>query len=273
MAGEAGAPSGEGPFSLQFLGTGTSVGVPLIGCKCPVCTSSDPRDSRMRSAAYVRLGERALLLDAGPDLRSQCLRWGVLRVDAVFITHLHADHIFGFDDIRRFNTLQQNRTIACYAGPETLEGMRRIFPYISNRPNAQGLYRPLIDFCPVSGPFEALGARLTPLPVVHGTTETLGVRVDFAGHALAYLPDVHLIPEETLAQMAGLDVLVLNLLRQRPHPTHLTLEQACAYARRIGARRTYFTHLSHLLRQVELDALLPPTMAAAYDGLQVQVGR
>lgn len=256
------------PFSLQFLGTGTSVGVPLIGCTCPVCTSADPRDRRRRACAYVRLGERALLLDAGPDLREACLQWRVARVDAVFITHLHADHIFGFDDLRRFNTIQGNQVIPCYGGPETLEGMRRIFPYITTRPNAQGLYRPLIDFVPVQGPFEALGARFTPLRVVHGNLETLGVRVDFAGRSLAYLPDVHELPEETLAQLQGLDLLVLNLLRLRPHPTHLTLEKAVDYARALAPRQTFFTHLSHDLLHAEFAPHLPPGMAIAWDGME-----
>lgn len=256
-------------FALRFLGTGTSVGVPLIGCGCPVCRSDDPRDRRWRSAATVSLGERVLLLDAGPDLRSQCLRWKVPRVDAVFVTHLHADHVFGFDDVRRYNTLQGGQVISCFAGPETLAGLRRIFPYISDRPNAQGLYRPLIDFVPVRGPFEALGARLTPLPVVHGDIETNGLRIDFAGRSLAYIPDVHEIPESTLALLGGLDLLVLNMLREREHPTHLTLARALGYAARVGARRTLFTHLSHDLSHAALEARLPPTVGVAHDGLEV----
>lgn len=258
-------------FDFTFLGTGTSVGIPMIGCYCPVCSSTDPRDRRWRTAAYVRLGGRGLLLDAGPDLRAQCLQWHVPRVDAVFITHLHADHIFGFDDIRRFNTLQGNAVIPCYAGAETLDGMHRIFPYISTRPNAQGLYRPLIDFVPVSAPFEALGARLTPLPVVHGAFETLGLRIDFAGHSVAYLPDVHEIPQATLRQMEGLDLLVLNLLRLREHPTHLTMAAAVDYAQRIAARQTLFTHLSHDLLHADLAARLPAGMGVAYDGLTVSL--
>ncbi|MBR5591332.1 MAG: MBL fold metallo-hydrolase [Kiritimatiellae bacterium] len=253
-------------FTAQFLGTGTSVGVPLIGCTCPVCKSSDPRDNRLRSSLYVTLGERALLIDAGPDLRAQCLRWQVPRVDAVFITHLHADHIFGFDDVRRFNTLQDNQVIHCYSGPETIDGMRRIFPYISNKPNGQGLYRPLIEFCPVIAPFEAFGARIIPLPVVHGKAETNGIRIDFNGASLAYVPDVHEIPESTLALMAGVDVLILNMLRERVHPTHLTLSQSLAYAERIAAPKTFFTHLSHDLLHADLVAQLPPQITPAYDG-------
>lgn len=256
-------------FSLQFLGTGTSVGLPMIGCSCAVCTSTDPHDQRMRSAAYVRLGDKGLLLDAGPDLRMQCLRWKVPRVDAVFITHLHADHIFGFDDIRRFNTIQQNQLITCYGGPKTLEGMQRIFPYIGSRPNPMGLYRPLIDFVPQTGPFEALGATLTPLPVIHGNSETFGIRIDFAGKSLAYVPDVHEIPSSTLALMQHLDLLVLNLLRVRLHPTHLTLEQSLAYAAQINAAETRFIHFSHDLSHAQLLTHMPPHCAPAYDGLRL----
>ncbi len=254
-------------FTVQLLGTGTSVGVPMIGCHCPVCTSSDPHDRRLRASSYVTLGEHALLLDAGPDLREQCLQWGVPRVDAVFITHLHADHVFGFDDIRRFNTLQGNQVIPCFAGTETIAGLRRIFPYISSTPNPQGLYRPLITFTPVASAFDALGARLTPLPVQHGSLETFGLRIDFAGHAFAYIPDVHFIPDATLGLLTDLDLLVLNCLRSRPHPTHLTLAQALDYASRIGARETLFTHLSHDALHAELSSTLPPGVHLGYDGL------
>ena len=167
----------NGDFSILFLGTGTSTGVPLIGCGCEVCRSRDPRDERLRSSALVTLGGRTLLLDAGPDFRAQCLRRRVSRIDAVFITHAHADHLFGFDDIRRFNTMQGNAVIPCYAGPDTIAGMHRVFPYITQRRNTLGLYRPLIDFIPVTAPFEALGARLTPLPVIHGSIETNGLRI------------------------------------------------------------------------------------------------
>ncbi len=255
-----------GRFTAQFLGTGTSVGVPLIGCICPVCTSSDPRDTRFRSSLYVSLEGRGLVIDTGPDFRTQCLKWQVPRVDAVFITHLHADHIFGFDDLRRFNTIQNNQVISCYAGAETLAGMRNIFPYIAETPHVQGLYRPLIRFCPVQEPFECLGAKLTPLPVVHGNLETYGLRIDFDGRALAYLPDVHEIPVGTLDALRGLDVLILNMLRQRPHPTHLALEQSLAYVETVAPKQTFFTHLSHDLRHAELLSMLPPHIAPAYDG-------
>ncbi len=259
----------DAEFTLQFLGTGTSVGVPLIGCTCEVCTSTDPRDQRLRSSLYLSINGKGLLLDAGPDFRTQCLKWQVPRVDAVFITHLHADHIFGFDDIRRFNTLQENQVIPCFGSPDTIAGMRRIFPYISDRPNTQGLYRPLIEFTSVCAPFQCLGATLTPLPLIHGNLETYGLRVEANGKAIAYLPDVHEIPESTLEQLEGLDVLILNMLRERAHPTHLTLEQALAYAERLQAKQTFFTHLSHDLTHRTLEGKLPPTVAPAYDGLRV----
>ncbi len=256
-------------FSVCILGSGTSSGVPLIGCHCPVCTSTDPRDQRLRASIYLSLNGKGLIVDTGPDFRMQCLKWQVPRVDAVFITHLHADHIFGFDDLRRFNTIQDNQTIACYAGPETLAGIQRTFPYISNQPDPQGLYRPMIDFIPVVNPVCALGAKLTPLPVRHGRVETCGLRVDFEGKSLAYIPDVHEIPEATFELLQGLDMLIINMLRLRPHPTHLTLEQSLAYVQRIGAKQTLLTHISHDLLHTEIVPLLPPTITPAHDGLTV----
>jgi phosphoribosyl 1,2-cyclic phosphate phosphodiesterase len=175
--------------------------------------------------------------------------------------------VFGFDDVRRFNTLQNNQVIYCYAGEATIAGMKRTFPYISNKPNTQGLYRPLIEFCAVGQTFEAFGATFTLLPVQHGGIETNGLRIDFNQHAIAYIPDVHHIPEETLPLLQGLDVLIINMLRERPHPTHLTLEQSLAYAQQIGAKQTYFTHLSHDLLHTEIEQKMPAHIAPAHDGL------
>ncbi|MEG1552177.1 MAG: MBL fold metallo-hydrolase [Kiritimatiellia bacterium] len=260
----------ESSFTLRFLGTGTSVGVPMIGCACPVCTSTDPHDRRRRSSVYLSLNGQGVLIDAGPDLREQCLQWKVPRIDAIFITHLHADHIFGFDDVRRFNTLQSDQIISCFGGPDTIAGMHRIFNYITERPTV-GLYRPLIRFVPVEAPFDELGAHWTPLPVLHGNDETNGLRIDFNGHSVAYIPDVHRIPEDTLAHLQKLDVLILNTLRLRGHPTHLTLDAALAYIRQLAPKRAFLTHLSHDLTHAQLSALLPSGVEAAYDGLELIV--
>ncbi len=259
-------------FRLQFLGTGTSTGVPLIGCQCHVCTSKDSKDKRFRTSAYFTLGDKHLIVDTGPDFRMQCLQWQVPRVDAVYITHLHADHMFGFDDVRRYNTLQNNEVIQCFSGPETIEGMRRVFPYIDDKHNAtSGLYRPCIAFRPITDSTQFYDAKLTPLPVIHGKAETQGLRIDAYNKSVAYIPDVHEIPETTFPLLEGLDLLVLNLLRERPHPTHLTLERALAYAERIGAKQTYFTHISHDLTHEELSTRLKPNQAIAYDGLVVEL--
>ncbi len=261
-------PMDKHRFNIRFLGTGTSTGVPMIGCDCPVCTSEDPRDWRDRTSIYLTLADKGILIDTGPEMRIQCVKWRVPRVDAICITHLHADHIFGFDDIRRFNTMQGAQPIPCFASPETIDGLQRIFPYIGANPNAEGLYRPQIIFTPVTSSFETCGARITPLPVIHGKVETYGFRVDFEGRAMAYLPDVHDIPKETLVQMQGLDCLILNLLRQRYHPTHLTLERATAFAQIIRAKQTYYTHFSHDFTHAQL---LERIQSPAYDGLTIDL--
>ncbi len=256
-------------FELQFLGTGTSIGVPLIGCNCPVCSSKDPRDNRCRSSLYVTYGKRALLIDTPPDFRTQALRFGVPRIDAVAITHLHADHIFGFDDVRRYNTLQGNAIIPTYAHPETIRGMKRIFDYITQTPT-KGFYRPLIDFVEQSTPFEPWsGMLVTPLPVVHGDDPMQGYRIDCEGHAIAYICDCHYIPESTLELLHDLDIMILDGLRHAPHRTHLTIDEALDYFERIQAKDSYLTHLSHDVTQAEFDTTLPQGVHAAYDGLSI----
>ncbi len=254
-------------FTFQFLGTGTSVGVPMIGCRCPVCTSTDPRDKRMRSALYVTLGDRAVLIDTPPDFREQALRFDLPRVDAVLFTHLHADHIFGFDDIRRFNTIQNNAIIPAYADPATLSGLRRIFPYIGETA-ADGLFRPLIHFHEVTAPFTLFGARITPLPARHGKETVTGYRIDSADRSLAYIPDCNAIPESTLANLADLDALILDALRDRPHRTHMSVSQALEVIARVKPRRAYLTHICHEISHADLAGRLPPAVEPAYDGLR-----
>ena len=257
---------------LTFLGTGTSVGVPQIGCTCPTCTSDDPRDRRRRTGLYVQTPGMAFVVDAPPEFRLACLELGVLDVRACLLTHVHMDHIAGFDDLRRFNTLNGKTVLPCFASPETIDAMHRIFPYIGTKPNEQGLYRPMIDFRPVKRAFRLGDVRVMPLPVVHGGTPTYGYLFEHAGRRVAYVSDCHEIPPKTLAKMRGVDVMVLDCLRDtRPHPTHLTLDRALAYMRAIAPRRGYFVHMCHDVKHAEFEARLPRGIRLTYDGMKIRV--
>lgn len=257
-------------LTLQFLGTGTSVGVPQIGCRCPVCTSSDPRDTRRRSGVYVRAGKVAFVIDTPPEFRLACLAYRVARVDAVVLTHAHMDHVAGFDDVRRFNTLNGRTVLPCYAAAETIEAMHHIFPYITEEPNPRGLYRPMIHFTAVAQPFAIGDVTLTPLPVVHGP-RTNGYLMERQGRRMVYMPDCAEIPPQTKALMQNLDVLVLDCLRERVHPTHMNLERALAVVAELAPRRTYFTHLCHDVSHAALQRKLPRGVRVAYDGLKIRI--
>ena len=266
-------------LSLQFLGTGTSVGVPQIGCACATCTSADPRDRRRRTGAYVRTEGAAFLVDTPPEMRLAALELGIVKVDAVVVTHCHMDHIAGFDDVRRVNTLNGSpgpdgkivgAPMPCYGAPETLDGLRKVFPYITDHANEQGLFRPMIEFTPVEGAFAIGDATLTPLPVEHGP-RTNGYLIESGGARLAYVSDCAAIPETTLELMGGVDMLVLDCLRVRPHPTHFNLEAALAAVDRIRPGRTFFVHMCHEVRHADFEATLPERVRLAYDGLKVEV--
>ena len=256
-------------FDLLFLGTGTSVGVPMIGCDCPVCSSQDPRDWRRRSAAYVRVGGAGILIDTPPDLREQALVFKVRDVSAILITHSHADHLMGFDDIRRFNTINK-AVMPIYAPPEVLAEVRNIFHYVSDTATS-GLYRPLAEFRGITAPFEIGGARITPVPVIHGTSTVCGYRIDFAGRSLGYVPDCAAMPEESFALLAGVDVMVLDALRDTPHPAHLTVADSLAALARINAKRSYLIHMCHDLGHGPLQLRLPKNVFVSYDGLCVSI--
>ncbi len=268
-------------FRQRFLGTGTSTGVPMVGCDCPVCRSDDPLNHRLRSSAYLSAGDLRVLIDTSPDFRQQALRADIRRVDAVLVTHAHVDHLFGPDDIRRINTVQGGAPMPLYASTAAIADIRRIFDYVF-RPNVPGTYRPKLDLIPSDAPFtirpaaaEGEPLRVTPVPVTHGWTATQGFRFDFAGRSLAYMPDLNALPEEGRAAVKGVDTLVIDTLRHRPHPTHLSLDQSLEIIADLRPGRAYLTHLCHDLDHraltAELDARQLPHVRPAYDSLEVEL--
>lgn len=259
-------------MKLRFLGTGTSFGIPVIGCTCAVCTSTDPRDRRSRHAALLQEEDgRALLIDTPPELRLQLLAAGVSRIDAVWFTHAHADHTHGIDDLRVFSA-RMRRPVDAYADPHTADFLRSKFTYIFDpdyRP-PEGTTKPeirLTAFDPVT-PVDIAGFRVTPVEVPHGDIAAFGFRTGDLG----YITDAKRLSDRALEILAGSRVLVLNALWfGHPHPTHFNVEEAVAVARDIGAERTYLTHLTHRVRHQALLEALPPGVEPAYDGLTIDL--
>ncbi len=251
---------------IVFLGTGTSHGIPAIGCRCEVCTSDDPRNRRRRSSLWVRAGRASLLIDASPDFRQQALDAGVDRVDALFLTHGHADHVFGMDDLRRFNEIQRE-AIPVYAGAGTMAVVRRTFAYALEGGESASS-RPRLDPRPLAGPVEVGGVRVTPVEVFHGAPLVHGFRIDGDGRSLGYVPDCSALPEPAVAAFRGVDVMILDALRPSPHPTHLSLPQSLALLARIGAGRSYVTHLCHRLEHEATQRSLPAGCHVPHDGLE-----
>jgi phosphoribosyl 1,2-cyclic phosphate phosphodiesterase len=254
---------------LTFLGTGTSFGVPQIGCSCAVCRSADPRDRRSRSAALIEVGGAAILIDTPPELRLQLIAGGVSRVDAVVYTHEHADHISGIDDLRIFSVRQQ-RALPVYGPPETLDRLRGSFSYIFDDQRAyEGTSKPDLDLRAIEPgrAVDVAGVEVLPLAFRHGHLRVYGYRIG----ALAYITDAKAVDEAERRQLEGLDTLVLNALWWRPHPTHLSIAEAVETAQALGARRTFLTHLTHETGHAELAGQLPAGIVPAYDGLTVEV--
>jgi phosphoribosyl 1,2-cyclic phosphate phosphodiesterase len=253
---------------LLFLGTGTSVGVPVIGCECATCTSSDPRDKRMRCGLVLGLPGGNLLIDTPPDLRTQLLREGVRLIHAVLFTHEHVDHLYGLDDLRLFPYyLGHPMPLYCEAPVE--DRIRRAFDYAFTQDvksvHPGGIPQLSFHRIPRDEPFELLGSRVIPIPLEHGRFRVLGFRFG----NVAYCTDTNGIPEPSWPLLKNLDVLILDALRHRFHPTHFSLAEAVEVAQRIGARRTFFTHMAHDLPHAATNAELPEGMELAYDGLSI----
>jgi phosphoribosyl 1,2-cyclic phosphate phosphodiesterase len=253
---------------LVFLGTGTSIGVPVIGCGCPTCTSTNPRNNRLRCSLVLGLPGGNLLVDTTPDLRTQLLREKIGIVHATLFTHDHADHVFGLDDLRLF-PYYLGHAMPIYCEEQVEDRIRKSFDYAfleEAKHYAGGV--PQIEFVRIGlEPFEVLGFRIIPMRLAHGRFRVLGFRFG----NIAYCTDTNYIPPESLALLQGLDVLVLDSLRHKPHPTHYSLEQAVEVAKGLGAKRTLFTHLSHDLEHEATNAALPEGMELAYDGLRLRL--
>jgi riboflavin kinase/FMN adenylyltransferase len=251
--------------SIEVLGSGTSVGVPSIGCHCEVCRSSDPRDKRLRPSVLLRYNGRAVLIDCGPDFRQQALRADMDRLDAIVLTHSHADHIMGIDDVRPFN-FRQRQTIPVYGSRETIATVRQAFRYIFEVMHTQATIPKIETHIFTNDPFELFGLTFTPVPVWHGVGPTVhGFRFGSA----AYLTDHQTIPEASMRLLENLDVLFLDGLRHRDHPTHSTVKQALANVARLKPRRAYLTHICHELGHAQTEAALPPAVTLSFDGLKL----
>ncbi len=259
-------PGAADTITITVLGSGTSVGVPTIGCHCAVCTSTDPRDNRLRPSVVVRYGGRNVLIDTTPDFRQQALRAHIDCLDAIVFTHAHADHIMGLDDVRPFN-FRQKSSIPLYASPETIQALHRVFQYVfADRAPESSV--PKLELHPLDGqPFDLFGLEFVPIPLEHGRSLIYGYR--FGG--AAYLTDHSGIPEESMEKLRGLDVLFLDALRHKPHPTHTTVARALRYVEELAPRRAFFTHICHDLPHAETERQFPPHVRLAYDGLEIAV--
>ena len=249
---------------MTLLGVGSSAGTPAVGCKCATCLSDDPRNQRTRCSAAITLDSgEVLLIDTGPDLRQQSLREGLCRVDAVLYTHTHADHLHGIDDLRAFCQLQRQQ-IPLYGNHDAMEHIAAKFGYALRE--ARDFWDlPILKANKVAGPFQLFGTTIRPIPVKHGNSDIYGYRVG----NMAYITDVSEIPADSLDMLQGLELLLLDCLRYKPHPTHINLEQSLAYATLINAKATYMIHMTHEMEYAAVSQMLPENVYVAYDGLKL----
>jgi phosphoribosyl 1,2-cyclic phosphate phosphodiesterase len=252
---------------VLVLGTGTSHGVPMIGCECDTCRSTDPRDRRSRASVLIQLESgQSVLIDTSPDLRMQALTHNVKRVDAIVYTHSHADHIMGLDEVRRFNVLQKS-AIPCYGDERTLGDLRRIYSYVFNPDTPRGGGVPQVVPVRVAGEFCIGAATFVPVPLLHGSRMILGYRIG----SFAYLTDCSGIPAASWPLLSGVRTVILDALRERPHPTHLSVEQALAVVAQLKPERALFTHMCHDLPHAATCARLPAGVQLAYDGVTFEI--
>lgn len=252
-------------MKVIVLGCGTSSGVPMIGCNCPVCSSKDQKNSRTRTSLLVCVDGKNILIDTTVDLRFQILREKINRIEAVLYTHTHADHLHGIDDLRGFNFVQRKKT-PVYAAKRDLEHISSSFKYIFD-PTPWGGGKPELELIEIRGPFEIKNIKIIPLPILHGSLEILGFRIG----KLAYLTDCSKIPKSTYPLLRGIDVLIIGALRHKKHPTHFSLSEVISESKKIGAKRTYLVHMTHWFDYWMLKYSLPKGLEPAYDGLVIEV--
>ncbi len=248
---------------MTILGSGTSMGIPTLGCDCRVCVSSDPRDTRTRPSVSIRWDNHCVLIDTGPDFRQQALREGIRDIDAILYTHAHADHILGLDDLRPLS-YRNKRKMPLYADEATASALERVFDY-TFATDARYPNRARVEMHRINGAVDVCGLRFQPVPLLHGEMQVTGFRFG----NIAYLTDMNDIPESSLPLLQNLDIAVLDALRHTPHPSHSTLSESIEWANRLAPRVTYFTHMSHEILHRETEDDLPENMRLAYDGLQI----
>jgi phosphoribosyl 1,2-cyclic phosphate phosphodiesterase len=250
--------------TLTVLGSGTSMGVPTVGCDCAVCHSSDPRDRRTRPSVLVEYGGATVLIDTTPDFREQAIREQIRKIDAVLYTHAHADHVLGLDDLRPLSFRHKPNKLPLYARPEAADFLRNMFRYIFEADYKFGGLAQ-VELRTIQGPIDLFGARFEPVTVIHGDSEIYGFRFGSA----AYLTDHSTIPEASFAGLQDLDVLFLDALRHKPHPTHSTVENSLLIVERLKPKRAFFTHICHDLPHAATNASLPPNVQLSYDGMKL----